>query len=139
MTERQIELVQTTYKEVDKISEAAAGIFYGKLFELDPVLKETLFKQTDIKEQGKKLMNMIKLAVLGLSDLEKLVPAVQQLGVRHAGYGVMDQHYDTVGNALLQTLAAGLGESFDDEVKEAWTSCYMLLAATMKDAANASK
>lgn len=135
MTERQIELVQTSYQKVDAISEVAAGIFYTKLFELDPELKATLFKQTDIKEQGKKLMNMIKMAVTGLSNLDKLVPAVQQLGQRHSGYGVEDRHYETVGGALVYTLGAGLGDQFDEELKEAWITCYTLLATTMKEAA----
>ena len=135
MTERQIELVQTSYQKVDAISEVAAGIFYTKLFELDPELKATLFKHTDIKEQGKKLMNMIKMAVTGLSNLDKLVPAVQQLGQRHSGYGVEDRHYETVGGALVYTLGAGLGDQFDEELKEAWITCYTLLATTMKEAA----
>lgn len=132
MTEKQIVLVQSTFKKVDAISDAAADIFYTKLFELQPVFKDTLFEDTDIKEQGKKLMNMLKMAVIGVSDLDKLVPAVEQLGARHAGYGVQDAHYDTVAEALIYTLAVGLGDEFTDEVKEAWVSCYTLLADTMK-------
>ncbi len=86
MTENQISLVQESYKKVDAISEAASSIFYTRLFELQPEFRETLFKDTDIKEQGKKLMLMIKTAVNGLKNIDKLVPAVQQLGKRHAGY-----------------------------------------------------
>ena len=136
MTERQIELVQSSFTKVDAISDTAAGIFYGKLFELKPEFEETLFRNTDVKEQGKKLMNMLKIAVLGLSDLSKLVPAVEQLGIRHAGYGVKDDHYNTVAEALIYTLGVGLGDDFTDEVKEAWVTCYILLADTMKAAAN---
>jgi hemoglobin-like flavoprotein len=133
MTPRQVELVQTTWAQVVPISETAASLFYGKLFELDPSLKP-MFK-TDIKEQGKKLMMMITAAVRGLSDLGKLVPVVQDLGRRHVGYGVKDEHYTTVGTALIWTLEKGLGGAFTPEVKEAWVTTYTILADTMKYAA----
>lgn len=133
LTPKQIELVQTTWEQVVPISEQAAGLFYGRLFELDPNLKP-LFS-TDIKEQGRKLMTMITAAVRGLSDLGKLVPVVEDLGRRHVGYGVKDSHYDTVGAALLWTLEKGLGAAFTAEVKEAWASVYTILATTMKNAA----
>ena len=133
LTPRQVELVQTTWEKCVPIADQAAALFYGKLFELDPALKP-MFK-TDIKEQGRKLMQMITAAVRGLSDLNRLVPVVQDLGRRHVGYGVKDQHYDTVGTALLWTLDKGLGEAFTAEVKEAWTAVYTVLATTMKNAA----
>jgi len=135
LTPKQIELVQGTWEQVVPISDQAAALFYGRLFELDPQLKP-LFS-TDIKEQGKKLMTMITAAVRGLNDLGKLVPVVQDLGRRHVGYGVKDSHYDTVGSALIWTLDKGLGPAFTPEVKESWVTVYTVLATTMKDAANA--
>jgi hemoglobin-like flavoprotein len=80
-------------------------------------------------------MQMIAIAVNGLDRLDELVPAVRQLGVRHARYGVKDQHYDTVAEALLWTLERGLGPDFTPAAKEAWTAVYGVLAATMKEAA----
>jgi hemoglobin-like flavoprotein len=133
MQETTVKAVQETFAMVEPIADQAAEIFYTKLFELDPSL-ESLFKG-DMKEQGKKLMRMIGIAVKGLSDLESIVPAVQNLGRNHVGYGVKDEHYDTVATALLDTLAAGLGEAFTEDVKAAWTEVYMLLASVMKEAA----
>lgn len=133
MTSKTIELVQASWEKCVPIADQAAALFYGRLFELDPSLKP-LFK-TDIKEQGKKLMTMITVAVRGLGDLGKLVPAVQDLGKRHVAYGVTDAHYDTVGAALIWTLEKGLGASFTADVKEAWVEVYTVLATTMKDAA----
>ena len=115
------------------IADQAAKLFYGKLFELDPSLKP-LFK-SDIEEQGRKLMQMINTAVGSLTKLEELIPAVQALGKRHSSYGVIDEHYATVGSALLWTLEKGLGEAFTPEVNEAWTETYNVLATTMKTAA----
>lgn len=131
MTPNQISLVQKSFDIVP--AEIAADLFYARLFELDPSLRP-LFKG-DMKAQGRKLMDMIAVAVRGLNDLDTIVPAVQDLGVRHTGYGVTANHYETVGSALLWTLEKGLGEQFTDEVREAWTDAYILLSSTMIDAA----
>ena len=118
MTPEKVALVQNSFAKVVPIAPQAAELFYGKLFELDPELKP-LFKG-DMTEQGAKLMKMIGTAVNGLTDLDAIVPAVQDLGKRHVGYGVVDSHYDTVGEALLWTLDQGLGPDFTDEVEAAW-------------------
>jgi hemoglobin-like flavoprotein len=136
MTSEQKHLVKTTFDKVAPIADAAAAMFYARLFELDPSLK-VLFK-SDMTEQGRKLMRMIGMAVNGLDRLDDLVPVVQQMGVRHAGYGVRNEHYDTVAVALLWTLERGLGADFTPAAKEAWTAVYGVLASTMKDAAAAS-
>ena len=85
-------------------------------------------------EQRKKLMQMITVAVRGLERLDDLVPAVEALGRRHTGYGVTDQHYATVGAALLWTLEQGLGDAYTPEVHAAWSETYTLLASVMKGA-----
>jgi hemoglobin-like flavoprotein len=133
MTEEQIYLVQRSWRQVLPIADTAAELFYTKLFSMDASLKP-LFKG-DMKVQGRKLMVMIGTAVGGLSKLNDLVPAVQDLGRRHVKYGVKDQHYDTVAGALLWTLEKGLGDGFTPDVKSAWVSVYGVLATTMKDAA----
>ncbi|MEM6365018.1 MAG: globin family protein [Planctomycetota bacterium] len=136
MTPRQIELVQSSWQQVKPISEQAAALFYGRLFELDPSLK-SLFKG-DMTEQGKKLMATLNLAVTSLTKLEAILPAVQDLGRRHVQYGVPDESYQTVGEALLWTLDKGLGDAFTAEVKEAWTETYVTLSTVMLDAAHES-
>jgi hemoglobin-like flavoprotein len=133
MTPEQKQLVQTTFAKVAPMAEAAAAMFYARLFELDPRLRP-LFRG-DMTEQGRKLMRMIGMAVNGLDRLDELVPAVRQLGIRHAGYGVTDDHYGTVAAALLWTLERGLGADYTPAVEEAWTTVYAVLATTMKDAA----
>ena len=133
MTNEEIELVKSSWAKVVPISDVAAGLFYGKLFEIDPSLR-SMFPE-DMEEQGKKLMKMINTAVNGLDRLDEIVPAVQALGERHVDYGVTDAHYDTVAEALIWTLGQGLGEAFTDDVKSAWVTTYTILADTMKEAA----
>ena len=128
-----INLVQQSFAQVRPNAAEAADLFYRRLFELDPDLRP-LFT-SDIGEQGAKLMDMIGVAVDGLDDLGAITPAVQDLGVRHRGYGVQSGHYDTVGEALLWTLDQGLGDAFTPDVRAAWVETYGLLASVMKDAA----
>ena len=135
LTEAEISLVQDTFAMVEPIADDAAAMFYGRLFEIDPELRR-LFKD-DLASQRKALMATLKVAVKGLNNLPAIVPAVKQLGARHAGYGVQSKDYDSVGAALLWTLEEGLGEAFTDEVKAAWTTVYGLLAETMIEAAQA--
>jgi hemoglobin-like flavoprotein len=134
MTPSNVKLVQDSFAKVAPIAEKAAEIFYSKLFELDPSLKD-LFGTTNIREQGRKLMMMIGTAVSGLNKLDTIIQAVQDLGRRHVGYGVTPDHYDTVAKALLYTLETGLGKDWTPDVKAAWIEAYTLLAGTMKDAA----
>jgi hemoglobin-like flavoprotein len=133
MTPHEITLVKNTWRKVLPIRDTAAELFYQKLFAMDPRLRP-LFTG-DMKAQGKKLMAMITAAVASLDDLESIVPAVQDLGRRHARYGVTEAHYDTVAGALIWTLDKGLGDAFTADVRQAWISAYTLLATTMKDAA----
>lgn len=133
LTEQQKILVQESWAKVAPIADTAAALFYARLFELDPAV-QPMFANLDMKEQGRKLMQMIGTAVRGLDTLGELVPAVQALGKRHVGYGVKAEHYDTVGTALLDTLDKGLGDEFTPEVREAWTITYTTLATVMKEA-----
>ena len=133
MTPTQITLVQESFAAIEPISATAADLFYSRLFEIDPSLRP-LFKH-DMVEKGRKLMQMLALAVKGLSDLDSIVPTVRALGFRHAGYGVRESDYETVASALLWTLARGLGDGFTPEVAESWGAAYALLAETMKQAA----
>lgn len=133
MTPEQVTLIKSSWNKIMPISDAAADLFYGKLFELNPGLKP-LFKG-DMKEQGYRLMMMINTAVASLDNLDNIVPAVQKLGKRHVDYGVIEEDYDTVGIALIWTLSKGLGEAFTDEVEDAWRTVLTLLSTIMKEAA----
>lgn len=133
MNDYQKQLVQDSFQAVAPIAEQAAELFYNRLFELDPALRP-LFKG-DMAEQGRKLMSALKLVVVGLNNLDKIVPALQSLGRNHARYGVQDAHYDTVGAALIWTLDAGLGDQFTDDVRDAWLAAYGLLSGVMQEAA----
>jgi hemoglobin-like flavoprotein len=133
MTPRQVELVQESFSKVLPIASAAADMFYGRLFEVDPSLRR-LFKG-DMQEQGRMLMAMIGGAVRGLANPAPLMPVLKDLGARHLGYGVEEHHYDSVGDALIWTLQKGLGAEFTDELCDAWVAAYQLLSGVMQQGA----
>lgn len=132
MTPEKIAMVQDSFKKVVPIAGTAADIFYDRLFEIAPQVR-SLFPD-DMSEQKKKLMQMLAIAVNGLTKLDEILPAVQDLGRRHNDYNVTPEHYDYVGAALLHALGVGLGDEFTDELKEAWTETYTTLASVMIDA-----
>src|SRR5262249_5497997 len=93
------------------------AMFYDRLFATDPRLRP-LFKG-DMGVQGRLLMTMIETAVENVHQLDQILPAVRDLGRRHAGYGVKTADYETVAGALLGTLEQALGPEFTPAVREA--------------------
>lgn len=134
MSPEQKALVKETWQKVEPMADAAARLFYDRLFEIDATTRQ-LFKTTDLTEQRRKLFQTLTMVVQGLDHLEALVPTIEDLGRRHAQFGVTDAHYETVGAALLWTLEQGLGSEWTPEVKGAWSSAYALLADIMRAAA----
>jgi hemoglobin-like flavoprotein len=133
LTTQQIALVQASFRTVQPMSATAGELFYKRLFEIEPEVA-ALFKG-DVGRQGREFMQVLAVAVGGLSNVTTLVPMVQQLGVRHAAYGVQARHYDAVRQALLYTLAVILQDDYTDEVRAAWATAYAMLAGIMKEAA----
>jgi nitric oxide dioxygenase len=135
MTPHQIQLVKTSFASVEPIADVAATIFYRRLFDLDPALR-ALFP-SDLTAQRRNLMQTLTVVVRNLDRIEGILPAVESLGARHAGYRVRPDDYETVGAALLDTLEEGLGEAFTPEVRAAWAAAYGLLASVMVRAGEA--
>ncbi len=133
MSPETIQSVQDSFKKVVPIAGTAADIFYTRLFEIAPEVRP-MFPENMIKQKGK-LMQMLGTAVQNLHRLQDVLPAIQELGVKHISYGVKDAHYDIVGSALLYTLEKGLGDSWTSGLKADWTEVYTALATIMKEAA----
>ena len=133
-TARDLTLVRDSFDRVVPIAGVAADLFYDRLFYLAPSLRRMF--PTDMRDQKRKLMVMLAMAVNGLENLDSLAPILIELGARHAGYGVKDAHYKAVGEALIWTLERGLADQFTPEVERAWVRVYLLVAATMQAGAD---
>src|SRR5215813_131494 len=113
MTPEQKRLVRQTWDQVVPMAEAA----------------------TEMVAQRKKLLQTLSFAINGLDDFDGVASKVEDLGRRHAGYGVTDAQYDSVGAALLWTLEQGLGRAWTPAVASAWTEVYAMLSGIMRTAA----
>lgn len=131
-------LIAESFAKVAPISDKAAELFYNCLWKIDPSTKD-LFKNTDMKEQGRKPMQTLATAVGALHNLPGIVPTIEQLGKCHVAYKVTKEQYNSVGVALLWTLEQGLGADFTPEVQNAWTKVYSLLADIATRAYDQSK
>ena len=133
MTPQQIDLVQDSFALIVPRRAEASAIFYRRLFALAPETR-VLFKG-DLADQGRKLMQVLATIVRNLHDLGPLLDSVDYLAQRHVGYGVRDDHYAVVGQALIETLHECLGDSFTPATERAWGYAYTILSGRMIRAA----
>jgi hemoglobin-like flavoprotein len=138
MNEETITLLQKSFLEFSKGKEESAALFYERLFALDPSLRK-LFVHVEMKSQQTKLMAALALVINNLRDLSGVVPVLESLALRHINYGVEDQHYKTVGTALIQSMALFFGPRFDAATREAWVTAYGAVSQVMIDAVHRSK
>lgn len=133
MTPRQKQLLQKSWARIAPMGADAAALFYDRLFEIDPTTRR-LFGEVDMTAQSNKLIATLNGVVQGLDHFDILLPTLEDLGRRHAGYGVTDAHYDAVGAALLWTLDRALGGRWTTETELAWAGAYGLIADAMRNA-----
>ena len=89
MTPAQKSLVQSTWNQVVPLADAAAIMFYDRLFEIDPTAKP-LFRHADMAKQRKKLIQIMGTAVISLDRLDALDhagEAIEREIERHGGVG----------------------------------------------------
>ena len=131
--EQMTALVQESWQQVAPTADQAALLFYERLFAIDATARP-LFRSAGLAEQRRKLIQALTLVVRGLNQPEALAPSLAELGRHHARLGVSDEHYDSVGAALLWTLKQKLGLGWTPQVEAAWTNAYLLLADIMRKA-----
>ncbi len=134
MTPEQVDLVRNSFAKIAAAGADPAALFYQRLFELDPRLRH-LFPSELMAQRGQ-LMAALRNVIGTLDRLDQILPAVRELGRRHAHHGVETEHYATVGAALILTLERGLGADFTLATRRAWVDAYSWLAWTMIDAAD---
>ncbi len=131
MQPQHIDIVRESWKHVVPIADLAADIFYDRLFEIDPDIRD-LFSDTDLPAQKARLVQALAATVPKLGTADAVLHDLAAMGRRHAGYGVEPGHYRSVGEALLWTLEKGLGDRWNAEMCAAWTAAYALVAGQMQ-------
>jgi hemoglobin-like flavoprotein len=122
MKPEHIKAVQQSWALLDPIPDQTAELFYTNLFSRNPAMR--LLFNDDLNVQGSRLMQMFGTAVRNLDNRQVLEPTLAALGRRHRDYGVTEAHYVAYGEALLRTLAQGLGPAYTPEVQAAWREVF---------------
>ena len=129
LTEIQIQLIEESFAAVAPQGEALVERFYQRLFEDYPEVKPMF--SSDAQAQQKKLLGALVLVVQNLRKPEKLMPALEQLGLKHVDYGALPAHYQAVGGTLLKTLGEFAGDLWGSELEDAWATAYGLISQVM--------
>jgi hemoglobin-like flavoprotein len=105
--------------------------FYELLFERHPDLRG-LFKSSTPNVQRLKFAQSLVWIVDHADQPEALERELRAMADRHRGYGVTDEMYAFVGEALLDTLQEALGGEFTPEVEQAWRGAYTMISTAMR-------
>jgi hemoglobin-like flavoprotein len=133
MTSDEVAAVRSTWPIIAANTELLTERFYAHLFDIDESAAR-LFAGVDMTLQRTRLAQALAVVVHNIDNPESLMPTVAALGRRHAGYGVVDRHFESVGDALLWALTDVLGEHLDPAHRDAWANAYALIASVMRRA-----
>ncbi|MEO0544853.1 MAG: globin domain-containing protein [Pseudomonadota bacterium] len=127
------ERIRKTWAQVSALPDDFARIFYANLFRIDPSTKPLFVG--DLELQGRKLVQTLGFIVDNIDSAETLMPAAQDLAIRHVAYGVTAAQYPSVGTAIVNSMQQILGEQFSIKDRDAWVETYDGLADAMIAAA----
>ena len=133
LTGAQKRLVRESFESMREYETSVVTLFYGRLFEIAPETR-ALFK-IDIRQQSRKLMDILRAAVDSLDRFSELSPFLAELGRKHVTYGVQTQHYEKLRSALLWAMGQALGLEFDPETRAAWDQLLTAISRIMLEGA----
>jgi len=122
--------LQLSYTQLSSATDEVAERFHRRLLRLDPTLR-----RADLKAQGRKLLQLIGLAVRSFDDPQRVTVAAKSLGREYAAEGLTREHFDLMGEALLWTLEESLAGELGRDERKAWTRIYQDLTEWMKEGA----
>eukprot|EP00979_Chaetoceros_neogracilis_P012105 scaffold3111_cov263-Chaetoceros_neogracile.AAC.12 len=130
---------------IDNYEEVAGKILFTRIFTIAPeayalfsfaedneMFSEGMYESPKFKKHAAGVIRTVNVAVGMLGpDLSELADILKKLGKRHKGYKVVEAHYPVVGQALIETLDAAMGEKFTEDVKAAWLEIWGIISSTM--------
>jgi hemoglobin-like flavoprotein len=131
LTSENIAAIRQSWVALSMDPDTLTESFYAELFRIAPEVRP-LFAHSDMRGQRRKLATAIAMVVHHADNLAAVVPALEDLGRRHVGYGVTDAQYAAVGRALIHAIAEFHGPSFTPAMHDAWAAAYAAVASTMQ-------
>lgn len=138
-------------KKIENYDEIAGITLFQEMFRQCPDSK-TLFgfpvdmdvdssavlRSRRFKNHAKYFIEMLDRA-LGMVQAKQLEEHLKDLGELHSEFGVKEEYFAVMGEALFLTLQKTLKDDWNTEVKSAWQDVYSRLSTQMIAAINASK
>ncbi len=129
--------IRETWQRVLPLAQTVAMSFYQRLFQIDASVGP-LFEGVDMADQGRRLVTALGTLVQSLDAPGELNILLEELGIRHAHYGVTPAQYDSFGAALLWALEQALDDAWTPETAAAWAAGYAMMAEAMRRGAAAA-
>ena len=127
-------LIRKSFEALRPRAQELVDTFYATLFERNPELKP-LFAHVNLAVQKGMLLKALVLLVENVDKPNVLKPVLNQMGARHVGYGVKNEHYSAVGGSLLAALSKIAGPLWTADVALAWSETYQAVAGMMQEGA----
>ncbi|HXV93885.1 MAG TPA: globin domain-containing protein [Pseudonocardia sp.] len=132
-----VEIIRSSFALVEPRAEELGRHFYATLFSMAPETRD-LFP-VNMEVQRSRLLRAIVHVVQMVDQLDELVPFLEQLGRDHRKFGVIAEHYEAVGAALLSALAEFADDAWTPEIEKTWTDAYGIISQAMHTAAAAER
>ncbi|MGY4309121.1 hemoglobin-like flavoprotein [Bradyrhizobium sp. USDA 4369] len=129
LTAEEIACVRSSFDMVFANATDMTTTFYQRLFELAPECRPMFPDNMDVLKRD--FIATLAVLVGSLDRMTGLLSSTDILGRNHARYGVRPEHYPLVGEALLWSLAKGLGPQWTAEVEQAWRKVYEVISQRM--------
>ena len=121
--------LRRSWELVVPIADEAAQLFYARLFELAPALRQ-LFRHEPAVQRDK-FLQALQQIIACAGRPNDVLAMLAALGDRHVTYGVRPEHYTVAGEALLWTLDEGLGILRTREARNSWITAFEFVATAM--------
>jgi NAD(P)H-flavin reductase/hemoglobin-like flavoprotein len=127
--------IRASFALVEPFADELGRHFYAELFGRRPETRE-LFP-VNMEVQRSRLLRALVHVVQMVDRPDELAPFLEQLGRDHRKFGVLAEHYDALGAALLGTIGAFSGTAWTPPVEKAWSDAFRIVASAMRSAADA--
>ncbi len=132
LSDEHAEIVKATLPAVGENIETITKTFYGKMFTAHPELLRDTFNRGNQKQgaQQKALAASVATFATQLVDPNAPDPVMMldRIAHKHVSLGITADQYQIVYENLLGAIAEVLGDAVTEEVAEAWSAVYWLMA-----------
>lgn len=127
-----IAVVKSTAPVLALNGEILTRHFYQRMFRENPEVKSLFNPRNQAGgTQQRALAGAICAFAANVDRLEVLGSAVERIAQKHAGLGILPEHYPIVGENLLASIREVLGAAATPEIIGAWAEAYGFLAGIL--------